>query len=197
MKRFCICAIVLSLATFASSSAFAQGSKKSKKSKKKKAQMSEGGTEHISDAGNFGIGITGGYGAGVGGTLKLYSGDTNAFQLEAGVPVGIQGSGFGGWTASLEYVTEYLITESSSGDLFWGIGFGPGVTNIQFDTAIGALDVSGSITFVDIHLVAEFGYHITPANLEILANYKPGFFVTPIPFLPKLGTAGISLRYFF
>ncbi len=89
-----------------------------------------------------------------------------------------------------------MITDNPSGNLFWGIGVGPGATNISFDTSIGGQSLSGSVTFIDIHLVGEIGYHFNNANIELLANYKPGFFVFPLP-LPRLGTAGVSLRYFF
>lgn len=129
-------------------------------------------------------------GAGLGGgslvsgvTGKYYLGDTSAVQAFAGV------GGFGA-SVGADYVMEFKpLWEPPFGRLFWGAGGGVSALFYSF--------LGNSSTVIGISGVVELGFHFNAFPVELISDWRPGFYIGDYFGGVHLGYGGGAVRWYF
>ena len=132
---------------------------------------------------SFGAGLGGGT-ATSGITVKQYLGQSAAIQGFIGLNAG-RGTSLGA-----DYVMEFPdIASGEVGRLFWGVGLGAGLLLYA--------DGGNSATVIGISGVVELGWHFERWPLELIADWRPTFWIGD--FIGGLGVRGGTgaIRWYF
>ena len=141
---------------------------------------------HAADIGTSkktGVGVGGGT-ATSGITGKMYLGPTTAIQGF----VGLHGSN--GTSLGVDYILEMPdLAAGSAGRVLWGAGAGAGVLLYS----VG----NNSATVIGVSGIVQLGWHFNAFPLEIIADWRPTFWIGDFFGGLNLGGGGGAIRWFF
>ena len=132
---------------------------------------------------SLGIGLGGGTSTS-GLTAKYYLGKTTALQGFVGLHAG------NGTSLGADYIMEFPdLAAGSAGRLFWGAGLGAGLLLYSVGNNSGAhIGVSG---------VVELGWHFASFPLELIADWRPTFWIGDHFSGLHFEGGGGAIRWFF